>query len=159
MMKTELLHISEVAVTTGVPAAVANPIKPERFAGKAEAQLGRAVGLTQFGVNQLTLAPGAMSSLRHWHEGEDEFVYVLAGELTLVDDNGAHDLRAGSFAGFPAGRANAHHLENRSTAPAIFLVVGTRKVGAETIHYPDDALGAVTLRRDASGARIPHGND
>lgn len=69
---------------------VANPIKPERFAGKGEAQLGKGVGLTQFGVNHLTLQPGAISSLRHWHEQEDEFVFVLSGTLVLIDEAGEH---------------------------------------------------------------------
>ena len=152
-MKTELKHLSEMAVGSGMR-AVANPIKPELFAGKHEAQLGKAVGLTQFGVNHLTLDPGSISALRHWHEGEDEFVFVLAGDLVLIDDNGEHALTAGSFAGFPAGRPNAHHLANRSAAQASFLVVGTRKVGRETVHYPDDPLEPITVERDAAGNRV-----
>ena len=74
---------------------------------------------------------------------EDEFIYVLEGELTLVDDNGEHRLRAGSFAGFPAGVVNAHHLLSGSMANASFIVVGSRMPGAETIHYPDDGIGPV----------------
>jgi uncharacterized cupin superfamily protein len=85
--------------------------------------------------------PGSISALRHWHEAEDEFVYVLSGELTLVDDNGEHALTEGSFAGFPAGCPNAHHLQNRSEWPASFIVVGSRKPGASTLHYPNDDLG------------------
>jgi uncharacterized cupin superfamily protein len=92
--------------------------------------------------------------LRHWHEGEDEFVYVLSGALTLIDDNGAHALTAGSFAAFPAGAANAHHLVNRSDAPATFIAVGTRKPGVETIHYPDETFGPVMIVRDAKGDRV-----
>jgi uncharacterized cupin superfamily protein len=153
-MNTELKHLSDIPVSSGIPRGVANPIKPEMFAGKHEAQLGKAVGLTQFGVNHLTLDPGSISSLRHWHEGEDEFVYVLSGNLVLIDDAGEHALTAGSFVGFPAGRPNAHHLANRSEAPASFLVVGTRKVGRETVHYPDDPIGPVTAERDASGNRV-----
>ncbi len=129
-------------------------IKPEKFAGRSEAQLGKTAGLTQFGVNRVTLAPGAWSSLRHWHEGEDEGVLVLAGELVLIDNDGEHALKAGDFAGFPAGVANGHHLVNQSTAPATFLAVGSRKVGDETVHYPDEDLGPVTVRRDARGNRI-----
>src|SRR6185312_16061314 len=145
-MKTELSHVSEVPELRGT---IPGGLRAERFAGRGERQLGKRVGLTQFGVNQVTLDPGALSSLRHWHEREDEFVYVLAGELTLVDDTGPHTLTAGAFAGFPAGAANAHHLENRSNAPATFIAVGTRHVGVETLHYPDDPLGVARVERDA----------
>ncbi len=148
-METLLCHISTTPAQTGLPAA----IHPERFTGKSESQLTHLAGLTQFGVNIVTLAPGAWSALRHWHEGEDEFVYVLAGHLTLIDDNGAHALTPGSFAGFPAGRANAHHIANHSDAPASFLVIGTRKQGVETIHYPDDFAKPRTIRRDVLGQR------
>jgi uncharacterized cupin superfamily protein len=110
--------------------------------------------MTQFGVNHLTLEPGAFSSLRHWHEGEDEFVYFLSGRLILVDDNGEHALTRGSFVGFPAGRANAHHLVNRSRAAARCLVVGSRRVGRETIHYPDDFAEPRTVARNAAGERV-----
>ena len=153
-METKVRHISDAPVHTGAPAAIAKPIKPELFAGKHEAQLSKLVGITQFGANHVKLDPGAMSSLRHWHEGEDEFVYVLSGELALIDGDGEHVLREGSFVGFPAGRANAHHLINKSSAPAAFLVVGTRKVGLETIHYPDDNLCPVVVQRDANGNRL-----
>ena len=140
-METRVRHVSEVPVSTGLPKAVANPIKPERFAGKHEAALGKAVGLTQFGVNLVTLEPGSMTSLRHWHEAEDEFVYVLEGEVVLVDDNGDHTMPAGSFAGFPANCENAHHLQNRSQERATMIVVGARRRGEDVVHYPDDALG------------------
>jgi uncharacterized cupin superfamily protein len=113
------------------------------FAGRVEALMSRAVGLNQFGVNHVTLAPGARSASRHWHEAEDEFVILLSGELTLVDNNGEHAMTAGSFVGFPAGIANAHHLINRSAAPAVYIVVGSRKPGEETIHYPDDHFGPI----------------
>ena len=105
--------------------------------------MARAVDITQFGVNHVTLEPGSISALRHWHEAEDEFVYVLSGTLTLIDDNGEHTMEQGSFAGFPAGCANAHHLVNRSNASAIFIVVGSRKPGEERMHYPDDAIGPI----------------
>jgi uncharacterized cupin superfamily protein len=139
-MDTKLGHISQTPVTTGVPAAWAGH---QRFVGKHEQRLGHPVGLTQFGVNLVTLEPGSHSALRHWHEAEDEFIYVLEGELMLVDDNGEHQLRSGSFVGFPASVANAHHLINKSAASAAFIVVGSRKPGAETIHYPDDELRLV----------------
>jgi len=152
-MTTLIAHGPKITPRASHPPPTA--IRPERFRGCTEMQLGKAVALTQFGVNQVTLAPGNWSSLRHWHESEDEFVYVLDGELTLVDETGTHVLRPGSCAGFPAGAANAHHLQNRSDKPATFLAVGTRKVGRETVHYPDDEqLGTATLTRDAQGNRI-----
>jgi uncharacterized cupin superfamily protein len=89
-------------------------------------RLGQAAGLTQFGVNLVTLPPGAWSSQRHWHSHEDEFVYVLAGELVLVTDAGEATLRAGDAAGFRAGERDGHCLQNRTSAPAQLLVVGSR---------------------------------
>jgi uncharacterized cupin superfamily protein len=138
-VETKLSHISRLRVASGT----GYRIKQELFAGRHEQRLAKTVGITQFGVNILTLDPGAWSALRHWHEAEDEFVYVLDGVLTLVDDNGAHELTAGSIVGFPAGEPNGHHLQNRSDAPASYIVVGSRRPGEETIHYPDDDLGPV----------------
>jgi len=117
--------------TTIYPAAMAKPLE-----GRKKAALGNAFGLDQFGVNLTTLAPGAWSSHRHWHEAEDEFIYVLDGEITLINDEGRHVLTPGMCAGFKAGAANAHHLVNESAAPASYLEVGTR-AAAETAHYPD----------------------
>lgn len=119
-------------------------IRRDRFEGMSELRLAKPLGLTQFGVNLVTLQPGAWSSLRHWHEQEDEFVYVLEGTLTLVDDNGPHQLAAGSFAAFPAGEPNGHHIQNRSDRPGTFLVAGSRRKGEETIHYPDEDFGPVS---------------
>ncbi len=93
---------------------------------RSRVRLGLAAGLTQFGVNRLHLAPGSWSSQRHWHTREDEFVYVLAGEVVLVTDEGEQILRAGDCAGFPHGVQNGHHLQNRSAREAIVLEVGTR---------------------------------
>lgn len=98
--------------------------------------LGDAGGLTQFGVNLTTLEPGAMSALRHWHLREDEFVYILEGEATLVTDAGEELLTAGMAAAFPAGQPDAHHLLNRSAAPVTYLEVGTRAPDEEVV-YPD----------------------
>jgi uncharacterized cupin superfamily protein len=142
-MDTKILHVSRVPISSGLPKEIVNPIKPERFTGKHEARLGRLVGVTQFGVNHVTLDPGAMSALRHWHEGEDEFVFVLRGQLTLIDDNGPHILEGGAFVGFPAATANAHHLMNVSNEPATYLVVGSRRPGEDTVHYPDDDFGPI----------------
>src|SRR5438105_13151657 len=85
-------------------------------AGRIRQRLGDAGGLTQFGVNLLHLPPGAWSSQRHWHSGEDEFVYVLSGEVTLVTDKGEELLRAGECAAFPKNLADGHHLINKSNA-------------------------------------------
>jgi uncharacterized cupin superfamily protein len=94
--------------------------------GKTSRRLSDAAGLTQFGVQLVRLPPGAWSSQRHWHRREDEFVFVVAGELTLVTDAGEELLHAGDCAGFKAGVRDGHHLQNRSSADATFLVVGTR---------------------------------
>lgn len=99
-------------------------------------QLGDAGGLSQFGVNLLTLKPGVWSSQRHWHRLEDEFVYVLSGEVVLVTDAGEEVLRAGDCAAFPAGDENGHHLVNRSAADVTLLEVGTR-TGKDSGVYPD----------------------
>jgi uncharacterized cupin superfamily protein len=89
-------------------------------------RVGDAAGLTQFGVNIVTLGPGVWSSHRHWHEKEDEFVFMLEGELVLVTDAGEEIMRPGDCAGFKAGVRDGHNLENRSDKPARFLVVGSR---------------------------------
>lgn len=153
-VETRLSRVADVPATIGIPKSWGDPIKAELFAGRREALLSKNVGVTQFGVNHITLKPGSIAALRHWHEGEDEFVYVLSGELTLIDDNGEHVLHEGSFAGFPAGVPNAHHLKNLSAADASYIVVGARKVGREVIHYPDDPLGPITVVRDAQGQRL-----
>jgi uncharacterized cupin superfamily protein len=95
-------------------------------AGRTRRRLGDAGGLLDFGVNLMTLPAGGWSSQRHWHSHEDEFVYVLEGELTLVEDEGETMLRAGDCAAFPKGTGNGHHLINRSSAPAVYLEVGSR---------------------------------
>jgi len=89
-------------------------------------RLGDAAGLSQFGVNLLKLPPGAASSQRHWHSAEDEFVYVVSGEVTLVSDAGEELLRAGDCAGFPKGAADGHQILNKSSAMAVCLEVGAR---------------------------------
>jgi len=110
-----------------------------RVMSRVKQKLGDALGLTQFGVNLVTLEPGAMSALRHWHTREDEFVYVLSGELVLVTDGGEQILRAGDCAGYPAGKADAHHMFNRSKAPAQYLEVGSR-FEDDYAFYPEDDL-------------------
>jgi uncharacterized cupin superfamily protein len=114
---------------------------PEPFDAPCRARrrwrLGDAVGLDQFGVNLLRLPAGAWSSQRHWHEGEDEFVWVLEGEVVLVEDEGETVLRAGDCAGWKAGVKNGHCLQNRSDAEVVLLEVGTRKPGGDRGEYPD----------------------
>src|SRR5882757_1717118 len=95
-------------------------------AARARQRLGDAAGLSDFGVNLLRLPPGAWSSQRHWHDREDEFIYVVAGEVTLVTDAGETPLKQGDCAGFPKNVANGHHLINKSGADALVLEVGTR---------------------------------
>jgi uncharacterized cupin superfamily protein len=99
-------------------------------------QLGAALGLTRYGVNLVHLPPGAWSSQRHWHSHEDEFVYLLEGELTLITDDGERILTAGMCAGFPGGRPDGHHLVNRSDRMAIYLELGDRNE-TDRVDYPD----------------------
>lgn len=114
--------------------------------GRGKRGLSDEAGLTQFGVNLTRLTPGAASAHRHWHENEDEFVYMLEGEVVLVEDAGETVLRPGDAAGFKAGVADGHHLVNRSGGDALFLEVGTR-AATERAHYPDVDL-AVTKGPD-----------
>jgi uncharacterized cupin superfamily protein len=98
--------------------------------------LGNQFGLDQFGVNMAILEPGVWSSQRHWHENEDEFVYVLEGEVTLADDSGDHVLTSGMCAGFKAGNGNGHCLKNMSDKRVVYLEVGSRSVD-EVAYYSD----------------------
>jgi uncharacterized cupin superfamily protein len=100
-------------------------------------RLGDAGGLTDYGVNLLELSPGAWSSQRHWHSAEDEFVWVLEGEVTLIDDAGEHVLRPGDCAAFPKADRNGHHLVNRSGSIVRCLEIGTRKPDEDSCDYPD----------------------
>lgn len=105
-------------------------------------RLGNAAGLTQLGVNLLRLPAGAWSSQRHWHASEDEFVWVLEGEVILVTNNGEEILCAGDCAGFKAGDPDGHHLQNRSQQEAVILEVGTRNPKGDAVDYPDIDLAA-----------------
>ncbi len=105
--------------------------------GSSWRRLGRAAGLTAFGVNLSRLPPGVWSSQRHWHSHEDEFVMVLEGELTLVTDAGEETLRAGECAAFKAGEADGHHLINRSEEDAVVLEVGNSDPGRDRCVYSD----------------------
>ena len=110
-----------------------------RVSDRVKRRLGDACGLTRFGVNLVTLGPGAQSALRHWHTLEDEFVYVLSGELTLVTDAGEQTLTSGTCAGYSAGSRDAHHFINRGDEPATYLEIGNR-IDGDNAFYPDDDL-------------------
>jgi uncharacterized cupin superfamily protein len=109
-------------------------------AARARRRVGEEGGLRDFGLNLLTLPPGTWSSQRHWHSGEDEFVYVLEGELTLIEDGGETVLHAGDCAAFPKDSGNGHHLINRSSAMAICLEVGSRDPHDLTTYSDIDML-------------------
>jgi len=121
-------------------------------AGRARKPLGDAAGLDQFGVNLTTLKPGAGSALRHWHHKEDEFVYILEGEVVLIEDGGETVLRPGDAAGFKANVSNGHHLVNKSTREAVYLEIGSR-FKPERAEYPDVDLVAIS---DEQGDRYTH---
>ena len=130
------LNIDQAPLKTG-------SIYPEPFnaqmEGRSSLRLGDLGGLSQFGANLVILAPGAKSSLRHWHENEDEFVMVTLGTCTLVDDDGETEMNAGECAAFPANTPNAHQFVNNTDLEARFLVIGTRGA-AEVAHYPDNDM-------------------
>ena len=122
--------------------------------GRERKRLGNAAGLEQFGVNLTTLKPGAASALRHCHEMEDEFVYVLEGEVVLIEDEGETVLKPGDAAGFKADSGNGHQLVNRTTRDAVYLEIGTRS-RHERVDYADVDMLMV---RDDDGARYTHKN-
>lgn len=113
---------------------------PKEFAsvisGREKRRIGDAVGLTQFGVNITRIKAGSASALRHWHEREDEFIYMLKGELVLQENDGETVLRPGDAAGFKADSGIGHCLVNRSGRDAVYLEIGTR-ADNERVHYPD----------------------
>ncbi len=129
---------------------------PEPFnrlvAGRSRKRLGNAAGLDQFGVNLTTLKPNAVSALRHWHQNEDELIYVLEGEVVLIEDGGETLLKAGDAAGFKANTPNGHHLVNKSARDAVYLEIGTR-LKHERAAYPDVDL---VMIRDDTGAHFTH---
>ncbi|MBE9199953.1 MULTISPECIES: cupin domain-containing protein [unclassified Nodularia (in: cyanobacteria)] len=118
-------------------------IYPDKFKsvvfGRVKQALGNAAGLKNFGVNLVTLAPGSCSALRHWHTRQDEFIYVIEGEVTLVTDGSAQILTPGMMAGFPAGEEDGHQLVNRSHVDVVYLEIGDRTPNDEA-YYPDHDL-------------------
>jgi uncharacterized cupin superfamily protein len=138
-----------VETTTAYPDPFHKPIE-----GRLRKRLGNAVGLTQFGVNLTTLKPGAWSSQRHWHATEDEFIYVLEGELVLKENHGETILKAGDCAGWKANSGDGHCLINRSDKDAVYVEVGTR-MPSDTVVYSDIDM---RLERDKFGPRYLHKN-
>ncbi|MEL6258591.1 MAG: cupin domain-containing protein [Pseudomonadota bacterium] len=136
------IHADQVPELTGTsyPAPHDALVKSRRVR-----PLGIATGLSQFGVNLITLPPGGWSSQRHWHTHEDEFVWIVQGQLKLVTDAGAQTLAPGDCAGFPAGEADGHHLINETEADAVFLVIGGRHDN-DVCDYPDIDMRSVAGR-------------
>lgn len=138
-----------------IPQANRTSYPPEHRApveGRWYRRLSPAAGLTDFGASHVVLRPGAFSSQRHWHEGEDELVVVLSGEAVLIEDGGETLMRAGDIAVFPKGVANAHTLHNRSAEDCVLLAIGGTSVS--DCHYPDIdlhlAAGRGFHRKDGS---------
>ena len=138
MTEFKLPALNPETVAEGRGSGYPEPFRT-RMGDRVKRRLGDACGLTRFGVNLVTLGPGGQSALRHWHTLEDEFVYVVSGEVVLVTDVGEQTLTAGMCAGYPAGKRDAHHFENRSSAPATYLEIGNRDPG-DNAFYPDDDL-------------------
>jgi uncharacterized cupin superfamily protein len=145
------IDIGNIALdtSTGYPAHLNKAVE-----GRSRKRLGNAAGLSQFGVNLCRLVPGAASSLRHWHHTEDEFVYVLEGEVTLCEDDGETVLRPGDAAGWKAGVANGHCLINRSQTDAVFIEVGSRH-SREIAEYPDHDM---KFERDGAIRKVTRKN-
>ena len=122
----------------------------EKASGRIKQALGDAGGLTQFGVNLVHLPPGTWASQRHWHSAEDEFVYVLSGEVVQISDEGEEILRAGDCVAYPKNAPNGHHLINKSAQTAIYLEVGTRS-DEDFCSYPD-----IDLQIDSKVGRFAH---
>jgi len=143
MPKLDLEAIESIN-RTGYPPPYSEPMAKRHYR-----RLAPAAGLTDFGASHVTLDPGGISSQRHWHEGEDEFLVMLEGEAVLVEDDGETRLVAGDCAAFPKGVANGHHLVNRGDRECIFVVVG--RAAATDCHYPD-----IDLHLDASTGAYTH---
>ncbi len=147
MPKLDLDAIERVN-STGYPPPYSEPMARRHYRRLAEA-----AGLVDFGFTQVMLEPGGMSSQRHWHEAEDEFVVMIEGEAVLIEEDGETPLGPGDFAVFPKGVANGHHLVNRSDRPCLFVAVG--KPAQSDCHYPDidmhlDAASGRFTRKDGS---------
>jgi uncharacterized cupin superfamily protein len=142
--KPPALDPGAVPIVTG--SGYPEPFK-SRVAARRKRRLGDALGLKHFGVNLTTIPPGAASALRHWHSHEDEFIYIVSGELVLVTNDGEQPLTPGMCAGFPAGTPDGHCLVNRTGKDAVYLEVGDRRP-EDAVTYPDD---------DIAGRATPQG--
>lgn len=147
MPKIDIAAVPVVAVT-GYPPPYRHVVD-----GRSRQRLGDAGGITQYGVNLTRLKPGAASALRHWHQTEDEFVFMVEGEATLIEDTGETPLKAGEAAAFPAGAAVGHHLVNRSGADAVYLEIGTRTT-ADYVTYTDPTVDLVCVDRDGASVYL-----
>lgn len=141
MPKLDLDSIEQIN-RTGYPAPYSHAMSKRRYR-----KLAGPAGIEDFGVSHVVLEPGGISSQRHWHEGEDEFVVMLEGEAVLVEEDGETVMRAGDCAGFPKGVPNGHHLVNRGPRNCEFIAVG--RVAVTDCHYPD-----VDLHLDAASGRF-----
>jgi len=133
---------------TGYPAPFNAPMAKRHYRRLAEAS-----GLTDFGVSHVVLEPGGISSQRHWHEGEDEFVVMIDGEAVLIENEGETLMKSGDCAAFLKGVANGHQLVNRSDRPCVFIAVG--KQATTDCHYPDidvhlDSVSCNFVHKDGS---------
>jgi len=138
------LHAIEQTNRTGYPPPFAAAMDKRWYR-----RLAPAAGLTDFGASHVVLKPGGISSQRHWHEGEDELVVMIAGEAVLIEDEGETVMRAGDIAAFPKGVPNGHHLVNRSEQDCVFVAIG--KPAVTDCHYPD-----VDMHLDAETGRFTH---
>jgi uncharacterized cupin superfamily protein len=145
MQKKIAVNATTVVSGSRYPAPFHEPCK-KRF----RRVLGDAAGLTQFGANLTRLPAGTWSSQRHWHSAEDEFIYVLEGELVLVTDSGEEIIKAGECVGFKAGNPDGHHLQNRSASDALYLEIGSRRPDEDEVTYPDIDLKTTKGRKGYS---------
>lgn len=129
MPKLDLEAIPQTNAT-GYP-----PIYADVVRGRWYRRLAPAAGIEDFGASHVVLQPGAWSAQRHWHEGEDELVIMLAGEAVLVDDHGETVMRPGDIAAFPKNDGNGHVLQNRSDSPCTYIAIGRPAI--TDCHYPD----------------------
>ena len=135
-------------IAADAPLRTKPSVYPEPFAsqmkGRSKRPLGDLFSLTNFGVNLTTIEPGGVSALRHSHSKQDEFVYIISGEATLISDSGTSVLTTGMCAGFKAGTGNAHQIRNDSSDALFYLEVGDRSVG-DQVTYPDDDIAAALI--------------
>jgi uncharacterized cupin superfamily protein len=146
MPKIDIASV-KIESSTGYPEPFRKAVE-----GRLRQRLGNVLGLDQFGVNLTRLKPDAQSSQRHWHQAEDEFVYVLEGELVLCEDSGETVLRPGDAAGWKANVPNGHCLVNRTNSDAVYLEIGSR-MKRERASYPDIDMIAV---KDEQGFKYLH---